>query len=115
MENSINNDVPDKVIKELFDSFEIDGKIVFDHVQLFYYKCHKINPNGGGSYIDSPDWIENKKATINAINKKDNKWFQYAVSVVLNHEEIGKHVERMKALKFPSVKDCRKKNEKNIK
>ena len=106
---------------------KIDAKIVFDHVQLFYYKCHKINPNGGGSYIDSPDWIENKKADINAINKKDNKWFQYAVSVVLNHEEIGKHVERMakikpfidqdkgKAIKFPSVKDCRKKNEKNIK
>ena len=37
------------------------------------------------------------------------------MSVVLNHEEIGKHVERIKALKFPSVKDCRKKNEKNIK
>ena len=26
-----------------------------------YYKCHKINPNHGGSYIDSPDWIKNKK------------------------------------------------------
>ena len=106
---------------------KIDAKIVFDYVQLFYYKCHKINPNGGGSYIDSPDWIENKKTAINAFNKKDNKWFQYTVSVVLNHEEIVKHVETIakiksfinqykgKAINFPSKKDYRKKRWKNIK
>ena len=40
--------------------------------------------NRSGSYIDSPDWIKNKKATINTINKKDNKCFQYAVTVALN-------------------------------
>ena len=28
-------------------------------------KCHKTNPNPVGSHIDSPDWIKNKKATIN--------------------------------------------------
>ena len=31
-----------------------------------------------------------KKATINPINKKDNKCFQYAVKVALNHEKIKK-------------------------
>ena len=40
--------------------------------------------NRSVSYIDSPDWIKNKKATINTINKKDNKCFQYAVTVALN-------------------------------
>ena len=31
-------------------------------IYLFiYYKCHKTNPDCGGSYIDSPDWIKNKK------------------------------------------------------
>ena len=40
--------------------------------------------NRSGSYIDSPDWIKSKKATINTINKKDNKCFQYAVTVALN-------------------------------
>ena len=43
---------------------------IFDNVQLLYYKSHKINPNRGGSYIFSLDWIKNKKATINFINKK---------------------------------------------
>ena len=34
--------------------------------------------------------MKNKKATINPINKKDHKCFQYAVTVSLNHKEIGK-------------------------
>ena len=33
----------------------------FNYVHLLYYKCHKTNPNYGGSYIDSPDWIKTKK------------------------------------------------------
>ena len=55
-----------------------------------YYKYHKINLNRGGSYIDAPDWIKNKKATKNPINKKDDKCFQYAVTVALNYEEMKK-------------------------
>ena len=43
-----------------------------------------------GSYIDSPDWIKNKKATINPINEKYKKCFQYDVIVVLNYEQIKK-------------------------
>ena len=37
------------------------SEFVFDYVHLLYYKCHKINPSPGGSYIDSPDWIKTKK------------------------------------------------------
>ena len=65
---------------------------VFDYVHLLYYKCHKINLNCGRSYIDSSDWIKSKKAAINLINKKDNKCFQYAVTVALNHEETEKQI-----------------------
>ena len=53
----------------------------------------------GGSYIDSPDWIKNKRATINHINKRDNNCFQSAVAVGLNYEEIGKHAERITKIK----------------
>ena len=59
----------------------------------------KKNLNHGGSNIDSPDWIKNKKATINSINKKDNKCFQYTVTVALNYVEIGKHSERIIKIK----------------
>ena len=61
----------DQVTKELFDSLKnkyqdslesVEGsEFVFDYVHLLYYKCHKINPNHGESYIDSPDWIKNIK------------------------------------------------------
>ena len=106
---SVNNEA-DEVIKKRFDSLKNRHQInlesmkgsdfVFDYVHLLYHKGHKINMNRGGSYIDSPDWIKNKKATINPINKKDNKCFQYAVTVVvLNHEGIGKHSERIIKIK----------------
>ena len=74
------NDEADEIIKKLFDSLKNRyqnnlesmkcSEFVFDYVQLLYYKCHKINLNHGGLYVDSPDWIKNKKATINSINKK---------------------------------------------
>ena len=75
------------------------SEFVFGYVNLWYYKCHKINPNRGWSCIDSRDGIKSKKALINSINKKDNKSFQYAVTSVLNHEEIGKHSERISNFK----------------
>ena len=52
------------------------------YLYLLYYKCHKVNTNCGRSYIDSPDWMKNKK-TINPVSKKD-KCFKCAVTVLLN-------------------------------
>ena len=46
------------------------SKFVLDYVQLLYFKCRKIDPNCGRSYTNFLDWIKNKKATINPINKK---------------------------------------------
>ena len=66
-----------------------------------------------------------KKATINRINKKDNKCFQYAVTVTLNHEEIKKDPQTITKIKpfinkyscektnFPSEKDDGKNLRKN--
>ena len=97
------------------------SNIVFEYVHLLYYKCHKINLNRGGSYIDSPDWMKSKKVTINPINKKVNKCFRYAVTITLNHEEIKKDPQRITKIKlfvskynweginFPSEKDDLKK------
>ena len=69
-----------------------------------------------------PDLIKNKKATINPINKKNNKCLQYTETVALNHKEIKGNPQRMKKIEpfidkynweginFPSKKDDRKKN-----
>ena len=71
---------------EVFDSLENRyqnnlefmkvSELVFNYVHLIGYKYHKINLNHGGSYIDT--------SIIKPIDKKDNKCFQYAVTVVLN-------------------------------
>ena len=66
-----------------------------------HYKCNKINPNHGGSYVDSRDWIKNKKATINPINKKDKKCFQEAVRIILIMKNSKKiHKEQQKKKKY---------------
>ena len=51
------------------------------------------------SHIDIPGWIKNNKATINLINQKDRKYFQYAVTVALNYEEIKKDLQRITKIK----------------
>ena len=64
-----------------------------------YYKRHKVNFRHGGSYIDSPEWRKKKKTTINTKNK-DDKFFQYAIIVALNYEEIESHIERVSNIKL---------------
>ena len=43
--------------------------------------------------------IKNKKATTNPIYKKDNKCFQYAVTVAVSHEETKKDQQRITKIK----------------
>ena len=74
-------------------------EFVFDGINLLHYDLNKISLNRRGSYIKSLDWIENKKATINPQNKKDDKCFQYALTVALNHEKVKDHPERISKIK----------------
>ena len=48
------------------------SEFVFDGVNALYYDLNKISLNRGRSYIDSPKWLENKKATINRKNNDAN-------------------------------------------
>ena len=59
-----------------------------ESVELLYYYFRKINIRRAESYIMSPDWIVNKKATINPKNKRDNKCFQWATILELNYNKI---------------------------
>ena len=72
------------------------SNLIYDRVRAFYYKLHKISINGGGgSYIDSPDWIKNKKEAINPKNRNDDKCMQYAISVALNYQNMKKDLQRI--------------------
>ena len=47
----------------------------------------------GESYIKSPEWLKNKKATINPQNENDDNCFQYAIIVALNHQNIVRDLQ----------------------
>ena len=59
-----------------------------ENVELLYYNFQKIDIRSAESYIMSPNWIVNKKATINPKNKKDNKCFQWSIISGLNYNKI---------------------------
>ena len=72
-----------------------DGSnFVFESVDLLSYHVHKTSLRRGRSCIKSPEWVLNKRATINPKNK-DNKCFQYSITVALNHQNIENHPERI--------------------
>ena len=96
-------------IKELLDSYTrryqegLETKLkgssyIFECVDLLEYHLHKISLNRGSSYIESPKWLKNKKATINPQNTKDNNCFQYAIIAALNHQNINHNPERISNL-----------------
>ena len=79
----------DEIMEDLFESFlqkyqerleeSMRGsEFVYDSVDLLYHNLKKATLSRGGTYVDSPKWLKNKKATINLQNKKDDKCFQYA-------------------------------------
>ena len=99
----------DDIIKELFKSFlnnyqkeEIilrnGSDFVFESVDLLSYSVHKTSFKRGKSYTKAPEWVINKRATINPRNK-DNKCFQYSITVALNHQNIENHPESISNIK----------------
>ena len=87
-EEFMNGDDTNEIIKSLLESFlqrfeeNLQEKMrgsdfEFDVINFFNYNFNKTSIYRGGSYIDSPKWLKNKKSTINPKNN-DLKCFQYA-------------------------------------
>ena len=98
------NEITKKLLKLLLQRYQgrleesMEGsEFVFDSVGLLEYKLKKISLNRGISYIDSPEWLKNKKATINPKNNYDN-CFQYALTVALNYLTIKKTLKEYQIL-----------------
>ena len=121
------NDIIKRLLKSFLTNYQNEEKIlrngsnfVFESVDLLTYHIHKTNMKRGKSYIKSPEWILNKRATINKKNE-NNKCFQHSITVALNDQNIGNHPERIsnikhfidqynwKGIDFPSgIKDWKK-------
>ena len=46
------------------------SEFVYDSVDVLYYNLNKVSLNSGGSYIDPPKWLKNKKSTIKPKKKR---------------------------------------------
>ena len=75
------------------------SEFMFNSIDSLYYNLNKITLSRGGSHIDSPEWLKNKKATINLQNKKDDRCSEYAVTVALNNQNIKNNPERISKIK----------------
>ena len=122
-----NDDVIEELFKSLLKGYEENlqnkmrgSEFEFDDVNFLYYDFNKISINRGGSYIDSPKWLKDKKSIINPKNN-DHKCFQYAATLALNLDKIKKDAQRLfkikpfieqynsKEIEFPSTsKDWKK-------
>ena len=94
------DDIIKKLFKSLLNNYQKEERVLrkgsdfaFESVDLLVYHLHKISLKRGKSYIKSPEWVSNKRATINPKNK-DNKCFRYSVTVALNHQNIENRPEK---------------------
>ena len=101
----------DGVIDKLFESLleryqkakeesrKRGSEFIHENVDLLYYNLHKTSLRRSKLYIKSPEWLENKRATINLKNKKDDKCFQYVLTLALNHQNIERNYRRISKIK----------------
>ena len=100
-----NDDIVEQLFRSLLRKYEenLQNKMrgsdfEFDGVNFLYYDFNKISLNRGGTYIDSPMWLKDKKSTINPKNN-DDKCFQYSVTLALNLDNIEKNPQRISKIK----------------
>ena len=99
------NEVIEEIFRSLLQRYQENleelmrgSEFVFGDVNALYYDLNKISLNRVESYIDSPKWLKNKKAIINPKNS-DDKYFQYALTVALNYQNIEKDPQRITKIK----------------
>ena len=100
-----NDDIIEQLFESLLKKYEENlqnkmrgSEFEFDGVKFLYYDFNKTSINRGGSYIDSPKWLKDKKSTINPKNN-DHKCFQYAVTLALNLDKIKKDPQTVSKIK----------------
>ena len=105
MIGSETEEITEKLILPLLQSYQDNlyeimrgSDFVFDAINCIYYDFNRITISKGGSYIESPKWLKDKKCTVNQ-KSNDNKFFQYATTPALNFNKIDKHPQRISKIK----------------
>ena len=104
MSGSETEEIVEKLFKSLLQRYQDNlnekargSDFIFNGVNYLFYDFNRLSISKGGSYIESPKWLKDKKCTNQKNN--DNKCFQYATTLALNHDKINKHSQRTSRIK----------------
>lgn len=117
LSNWFNSNVVKKIVNKISDFQEGPSNLTLSQIISLTVHIHKrIITHGGGTWIDTPDYIKRKKATRN-IKKIDNYCFLHCINAFVNWPTLPPIEDLqldIKNLKFPlDVKDVRKFEAKN--
>ena len=106
MSGSETEEIVEKLFRSLLQRYQDNlnekmrgSDFIFNGVNYLFYDFNRVSIIKGGSYIESPKWLKDKKCTVNQKNN-DNKCFQYATTLALNFNKIDKHPQRISRIKY---------------
>ena len=82
----------------------IDRSVYFKNLFNSFLTKYSINQApeeptiNNSTFIETPEWLKLKRSVLNSHNR-DNKCFQYSVTLSLYHEQIGRNFCRIQTIK----------------
>ena len=105
MIGSETEEVTEKLIMSLLQKYQdnLQNKMkgsdfILNGVNYLFYDLNRITISKGGSYIESPKWLKDKKCIANQKNN-DSKCFQYAATLALDFNKIDRNPQRISKMK----------------
>ena len=102
MPSSNANKILEQLLSSLYEKFNDDlqlsresSSFVYESVEECNIHFHKKDLRRVTSFIDTPEWLKHKKATINLQNVNNVYYFMYAATIALYHSELGKNPGRI--------------------
>ena len=90
------DDIITEHVRSFLNNYQEELKIIsrskfnFGSVELMDYNLHRVRLRRCGSCIKSPEWLANKRATINPKNENDDECLRWSTIFALNYNEIAK-------------------------
>ena len=102
MPSSNSNEILGQLLTSLYEKYQGElqlsqesSSFVYESVEECNIHFNKIDLRRGASFIDTPDWLKPKQATINPQNKNDVYCFMYAATIALYRSELRKNPRRI--------------------
>ena len=93
------NEILEPLLTSLYERFQDDlqlspdtSSFVDESIEECNIHLDKIDLYRSASFIDPPDWLKHKKATMNAQNVNELYCFMYAVAIALFNKEFGNNL-----------------------